>query len=127
MIKTIRIFALLLCFLCLFCAAACTEVSDEKPLVLPISPPLSRTCIGYGVVNTSYTHVLEEPYQEGSSPGYLRRGSIVKVLERTPVTNQRKVEIWLLINGGFQGWITEDTLIIFDNEAQAKTAAEKMY
>jgi hypothetical protein len=106
--------------------AACTRNTNERPIILPQSPPLSRLEIGYGVVNSSYTNVMDKPDKGGASPGYLRRGSVVRVLERISVMNRETVQTWLLVSGAFEGWIVEDAVNIYDNEAQARTAAERM-
>jgi hypothetical protein len=36
------------------------------------------------------------------------------------------VESWVLVDGNYQGWLQEAVIDIYDNEAQAKTAAESL-
>lgn len=115
------------CFLAVFILfLSCTRSADETPLPPPPTYPLSRPIIGYGVISASYTHVVDVPDQRGLSLGYLRQGSVVPVLERRHVNNQGTAESWVLVNGNYRGWLREDVINIYDNEAQAKTAAESM-
>jgi hypothetical protein len=103
---------------------SCTRTTQEVLIVPPPTYPLSRSGIGYGVVSISYTHVVNEPGQGGVSLGYLRRGSIVRILERRLVTGTS--ESWVLVEGNYRGWLRETEVSIYDLEAQAKTAAEVM-
>jgi hypothetical protein len=74
----------------------------------------------------SYTHGLEVPRQGAVSLGYLRRGAIVEILERRLVNDRGRAESWVLAGGDYQGWIREGEIQIYDNPAQARTAAENM-
>jgi len=118
--------------------SACSRKKDEKPVVPPLTSPLSQTFIGYGVVNVSYTRVAAQPEEdaitgqfaedppETVSPGYLRRGSVVCILQRRLVKSQEKPESWVLVNGSCTGWLKESLVDIYDTEAQARTASEAM-
>jgi hypothetical protein len=121
--------------------AACGRKTSEIPVIPPATPPLSRPVIGYGVVNVSYTHVLEEPGEGGVSIGYLRRGSLIRVLERRAIIIGAGAESWVLAEefspqgpkgpqgspqGSYQGWIRENVVDIYDNEFQANTAVGSM-
>ncbi|MDR1566693.1 MAG: hypothetical protein LBS48_05360 [Treponema sp.] len=106
---------------------------EDLPLNPPPTNPLARAFIGYGVVNASFTHVLEEPKQDSPSLGYLRRGSLVTILERRSVTVSDRSEAWLLISadqgasgGVIQGWLREAVVDVYDNESRARTASEAM-
>jgi len=107
----------------LLAACAPREESIARP---PETPPLSREVvgeepvIGYGVVNASYTHLRSEPGENGVSLGYVRMGSIVKLLERRLMAND---ESWVFAEGEFSGWLPETELSIFESEDKAKTAA----
>jgi hypothetical protein len=100
--------------------------SGEIPVIPPPTPPLSRPFIGYGVISVSYTHVVAEPNQAGFSLGYLRKGSVVEVLERIQVTHGGIVESWVFVSGTYQGWLREDVIQVYDNPAQAQTASASM-
>ena len=95
--------------------------------------PLLREYVGYGVVNASFIHLLTEAGQEGVSQGYLRRGTVVRIIERRPVFNRGSSELWVYAVGNYRqpseslrGWLRESTLIIFDNESRALTASRSM-
>ncbi|MHB9292538.1 hypothetical protein Holit_01639 [Hollandina sp. SP2] len=103
---------------------SCTRTAHEVTIIPPPTYPLSRSDIGYGVVNVSYTHVVNDPGKGGVSLGYLRRGSIVRILERRLVTGT--FESWVLVEGNYRGWLKEAVVDIYDLEAQARTAAEMM-
>jgi hypothetical protein len=125
----------LVCVLVLFgSCSSCSKGADELPLVPPETNPLEREFIGYGVVNSSFVHISGEPSLDSVSLGYLRKGSLVRIIERRSVTNRRNVELWLLVETEYQGtpeekisgWLREQDADIFDNEGRARTAAEAM-
>jgi len=111
--------------------SACTGKKEETPVIPPLTSPLSQSFIGYGVVNVSYTRVAAQPEENNSaedsaSPGYLRRGSVVCILQRRMVKNQEKPESWVLVEGSCTGWLKESLVDIYDTEPQARTASESM-
>jgi hypothetical protein len=122
------------CFLLFMLFFSCNRNTEEIPLIPPATNPLAREFIGYGVVNESFIHVVKEPRQNEVSLGYLRKGSLVKIIERRALTNQGNVEIWVLVDaeysgtpdGKIQGWLMENTLNVFDTESRALTASEAM-
>jgi hypothetical protein len=121
----------LLFLLVFFSLGACGKKSEEIPLSLPATPPLSRPVIGYGVVNVSYTHLAKEPGEGSFSRGYFRRGSLIRVLERRAVLTEESAESWVLVEGPSprgqeRGWLRESVVDIYDNEFQANTAANSM-
>lgn len=92
---------------------------------------MSRPAIGYGVIAPSYITLSNSPEEGGLSHGYLRRGSVVKVLERRFLNKGAEnapstPESWILVEGGYQGWLYEGSVDLYDYEEQAKTAAEKI-
>jgi hypothetical protein len=105
---------------------SCGGKGEEKPVIPPLTSPLSRPVIGYGVINVSYTHVNAEPKEGASSPGYLRRASLVSIIERRQIKTDKRAESWVLAEGVYRGWLKEEVVDIYDNEFQAKTAAESM-
>jgi uncharacterized lipoprotein YajG len=110
-------------FLAILLLSACARKPDETPVVPPETYPLSLGPIGYGVISVSYTHVEEEPREGSAAQGYLRQGSLVKVIERRSVNDRGKVESWVLVEGQSKGWIKEVQVTIYGNEEQARTAA----
>ncbi|MDR2068795.1 MAG: hypothetical protein LBP71_02885 [Spirochaetaceae bacterium] len=105
---------------------SCSPRPEDIALIPPPTPPLSRHFLGYGVVNVSYIQVLKEPVPGSESLGYLRRSSLVRVLERKQINYRGSFASWVLVEGSYRGWIREDTVRIYGNEAQARTAAESM-
>jgi hypothetical protein len=75
------------------------------------------------VINKSYTHLAENPDHAGASRGYLRRGSVIRVIERRAVVAGDQAESWVLVEGDSRGWLPEGEVDIYDNEGQAHTAA----
>ena len=112
----------------------CSRGAEETPVIPRPTNPLIREFIGYGVVNVSFIHVVNEPRQDGTSLGYLRRGSLVKITERRILRNRGNSEIWVLVDaqypgapeGKISGWLEENSIVVFDTEVQALTAAEAM-
>ncbi|MDR2478608.1 MAG: hypothetical protein LBD48_04765 [Treponema sp.] len=118
-----RFFALVFAALCL---CFCNVKKEETPVIPPATSPLSRPIVGFGVVNVSYTHVTLDPSEGSASPGYLRKGSLVLILERRMVKNGKTIEAWVLADGNYRGWLKESAVDIYDNELRAKTASESM-
>ena len=99
----------------------------------PATHPLTRDYIGFGVVNVSFNHVLSEPGPTGVSQAYLRRGTVVRVIERRQINTRGGSESWVLAEGNYQGagsvsrgWLQEATLEIFESERQANTASRSI-
>jgi hypothetical protein len=105
-------------------SGACRRDSNGVVLDPPVTPPLSRPVIGYGVISKSYTHLTESPDHTAASRGYLRRGSVIRIIERRPVIAGEQAESWVLVEGDSQGWVPEGEVDIYSNEGQARTAAE---
>jgi hypothetical protein len=66
----------------------------------------------------------------GPSLGYLRRGSVVDILERRLVRNAGNAESWVLVKEEstqkIQGWIPASVVDVYDTKGRAKTASESM-
>ena len=120
--------------LTLFFLTACNGKKEEIPVIPPLTSPLSQTFIGYGVVNVSYIRVTVQPEEDnaeasvsvGDAGGYLRRGSVVRILQRRLVRNQAKLESWVLVEGSCTGWLREALVDVYDSELQARTASESI-
>jgi hypothetical protein len=104
--------------------SSCKRAIPEDEIVLPATPPLSRSVIGYGVVNANYTSVMDKLGDGGYSVGFLRKGSIVEILERRPVVKGEKAETWVLASGSYTGWLKENELRVYQSRAQALTASQ---
>jgi hypothetical protein len=116
------LFALALLFL-----GACMRGDIGKEIIPPATPPLSRDMLGYGVVSLSYTHILKTRGDERTAVGILRQGTVVRALARQPVIKDGNAESWVLAaSGTLSGWINEQSLLLYDTLAQAKTAAGRL-
>jgi hypothetical protein len=111
----------------------CSRTSSELPVMPPATNPLFREYIGFGVVNISFAHVLNEPGPAGVSQGHLRRGTVVRIIERRQVNNRGSSEIWVLAEGNYhgpgsisRGWLQEVSLEVYDSERRANTASRSM-
>jgi hypothetical protein len=108
------------------------EKNEALRLDPPAMPPLSRAEIGYGVVSASYTHIVDKPDSQGLSLGYLRRGSVVRVLERRAAraAGEAPPESWVLVESpqgpDSRGWLPELVIDLYSTEAQAQTASESL-
>jgi hypothetical protein len=114
-------------------AFSCNRSSEEQPVMPPATHPLAREYIGYGVVNVSFANLLSENGPKAVSQGYIRRGTILRIIERAMTNSNGKIESWVLGESNYQasgtvsrGWLQESSLLIFDNESQAITASKTM-
>ena len=116
----------LLLLICISALYACTANKEESPVIPPVTSPLSRDYIGFGVIKNSFTHIMLDPADDSRSTSYLRRGSLVRILRRQTVRTPSGFVSWVLIEEEEQGWLKEEVMDIYDNESQARTAAESM-
>jgi hypothetical protein len=115
----------------LLLSPGCRRVDTELPIIPPVTRPLAGRYIGFGVVKVSFAHLLSEPGRDGVSQGYLRRGTVVRIIERRSVLNRGSPESWILAEGNYQGegsaargWIEEAGVEIYGSEPQANTASK---
>jgi len=117
---------LLAVYVCLS-LGGCNLKKEEPKVSPPLTFPLSQSYIGYGVINMSYTRLSSGIDESGSSAGYLRQGSVVRIIERHLVINEEKAEAWVLvesIEGNTKGWLKESIMDIYGNINQAVTASK---
>ena len=125
------ILILIVLFIVLF-FPGCNREPDELYVSPPVSHPLLREYIGYGVVTSSFSHILIEPGSTETSLGHLRRGTVVRIMERKPVMNRGVSEFWIYGEGNFEGenilrgWLMESDLEVYDSEPRARTASRSM-
>ena len=103
---------------------ACNLKKDEEPVSPPLTFPLSQSYIGYGVINVSYTRLSAGIEDNSASAGYLRQGSVVRIIERRMAKSEGKTEAWVLVEGTVTGWLKESLIDIYGNESQAVTASK---
>jgi len=102
----------------------CNLRKEEKPVSPPLTFPLSQSYIGYGVINVSYTRISAGIEESSPSAGYLRQGSVVRIIERRLIKTEGKTEAWVLVEGTSKGWLKETLIDIYGNESQAVTASK---
>jgi len=112
---------------------SCGGKKEEIPVVPPVTSPLTKDYIGFGVIKDSFTHITADPIDDSPSLGYLRRGSLVKVVRRQIIKTQTGFVSWVLTDsasgesaGAQHGWLKEEVMDIYDNESQARTASESL-
>jgi len=134
--KTPNALFTLLCFfsfvLCSLLFASCDRKKEDIPSAPPVTSPLSREYIGYGVITASFTHITADPVDDSPSIGYLRRGSLVRIVKRQTIKTQNVFVKWVLTDGSSEdteaaGWLKEEVMDIYDNERQARTASESLF
>lgn len=79
--------------------------------------------IGYGVVNVSYTRIMNEPGQDGVSLGYVREKTVLRILERKLIQGGENSEYWVRVERDYSGWLPENVIDIYDTEEKANTAS----
>jgi hypothetical protein len=119
---------LILLVICFF--SSCNRNREETPVIPPVTSPLSRDYIGFGVITESFTHITADPSDGSPSIGYLRRGSLVRIVRRQTIRTQDGFVTWVLTDGNVSGisvpvgWLKEEVMDIYNNESQARTASE---
>jgi len=119
----------LIIFLCSLSLIDCNVKKEDGPVIPPVTSPLSREYIGYGVITSSFTHLTADPVDGSPSIGYLRRGSLVRIIKRQTIKTESIFVSWVLTDGTADdintgGWLKEEVMDIYDNESQARTASE---
>ena len=104
----------------------CGGNKEDTHIIPPVTSPLSDSYVGFGVINVSYISVRESPEEGSPSIGYLRRGSLVRVLERRTIIDNTGPSTWVLTEGNSNGWLREEEMDIYSSESRAKTASENM-
>jgi len=119
-------FGQLLLFFFIISLFSCLLKKEENPVIPPETSPLSQDYIGYGVITNSFTHITADPSEDSPSQGYLRRGSLVRIIRRQSVKTASGFVSWVLIEDSQYGWLKEEVMDIYNSENQAKTASESM-
>ena len=117
-----RAFVVIILFYAIIGIPGCAPKSEIDP---PVTQPLSRLVLGYGVVTVSYTRIYNEPSFDGVSLGYVREKTILAVLERRLIREGETQEFWVLTEGNYKGWLPESVIKLYENEGKAQTAASQ--
>lgn len=110
--------------LCLVTVFSCGLKKEDASVIPPVTAPLSRDYIGFGVITSSFTRITSDPADDSPSLGYLRRGSLVRIIRRQTIRTGGGFQSWVLIDGDDYGWLKEEVLAIYNSEGQARTASE---
>jgi len=121
-----RVFGQLLLLFCIASLCACSARKDDVPVIPPLTSPLSGDYIGYGVITDSFTHITSEPSENSPSLGYLRRGSLVRIIKRQTVRTGGAFVSWVQMESEQNGWLREEVMDIYNSESQAKIASESV-
>jgi hypothetical protein len=121
-----HIFGQLLLLFCIASLYACSAKKDDVPVIPPLTSPLSGEYIGYGVITDSFTHITAVPSEDSPSLGYLRRGSLVRIIKRQTVRTGGVFVSWVQMESDQNGWLKEEVMDIYNSESQAKTASESV-
>ena len=121
-----HVFGQLFLLCCLAALCACTGKNEDTHVIPPVTSPLSRDYIGFGVITVSFTHITSDPADDSPSLGYLRRGSFVRIIRRQSIKNSGGFQTWVLIDGPQYGWLKEEVMDIYNSESQARTASESV-
>jgi hypothetical protein len=121
-----HIFGQLLLLFCIASLCVCSAKKDEAPVIPPLTSPLSGDYIGYGVITDSFTHITAEPSEDSPSLGYLRRGSLVRIIKRQTVRTGGAFVSWVQMESDQNGWLKEEVMDIYNSENQAKIASESV-
>ena len=119
------------CLAAVFLFMGITGCSPRARVDIPSTPPLSRSVLGYGVVNAAYIRVLDEPDQNGVTLGFVREKTVLTILERRLVKSGDTLESWILTEGTNSGsevsggWLPESVIKLYDNFDRAQTAASQ--
>jgi len=119
-----RVFGQLLLLFFIVSLYSCSARKDEVPVIPPLTSPLSGDYIGYGVITDSFTHITSEPSENSPSLGYLRRGSLVRIIKRQTVRTGGAFVSWVQMESEQNGWLKEEVMNIYNSESQAKIASE---
>jgi len=109
-----------------FLFASCGFSAREVVAGPPPTPVLARSHVGHGVILPSYARILDQPDDTGVALGYFRRGVVVRVLERRALPVDDVPVLWVLVEDGLRGWLKADVVDVYENEGQARTAAESL-
>ena len=124
-IRVVRILHFQNKYLVLFLLAGIFGCAPKEEIEPPVTPPLSRSVLGYGVVTASYTRVFNEPSNNGVFLGFVREKAILTVLERRLVKEGEMQQYWVLTEGNYRGWLPESVIKLYDTKGKAQTAASQ--
>ena len=118
--------ALIVVALMVSMAASCSRDSGMR-VSLEETPVISGG-LGWSVVTLAYVRLKTKPSYESPDSGTGRRGDVARIVGRSRSFSGRDNGIWYRIEYTDQtGWVHESALSVYDNDAEASTAAEGIH
>ncbi len=101
----------------------CTQKVSE-PLVFEETPIISGG-LGWAIVTIAYSRLSDEPGSSKQDGAIVRRGDIARVLARKRMFGTKEPGLWYRLGLDHAGsWIREDSMLLFNTEAEAIKAKE---
>lgn len=114
--------------LCIALALSIAAVSCSRKAPEPIAfeeTPVISGGLGWAVVSIAYARLLSEPDAQAGDTGTARRSDMGRIAARERVFRNGSAEVWYRLElGSSNGWLREDAVSVFRNEAEARKAAE---
>lgn len=98
----------------------CTKTGREADL--SISENLANTK-EWCVISVPYAAFKREPSTSSEVVEHGRRSDIFEITGKRYITENKETIIWYQFN---KGWLPESSVMIYENQLKAKTAAESM-
>lgn len=103
-------------------AVSCNRRAPE-PLAFEETPVISGG-LGWAVVSIAYARLLSEPDAKAADAGTARRGDIARIAARERFFRGGSAEVWYRLElGPATGWLRNDAVSVYRNEAEARKAA----
>ena len=115
-------------FVFAFLIFSCRKEETEWQLEVPPTPIMTGT-IRWGVVNTPYLKVSQEPDDDQFVVTTLREGDIVQIeaIHFLKEARGRAISVWYQIRWGeLTGWIRDSYLDSYDTKEKAETGSKML-
>ena len=97
------------------------NAKDEEKILLDNSEPLALAPdVSWAVITEPYVAFKDEKSWESKGVGHCRLGDILQVKGKS---QDKQQNIWYLFD---EGWISEDSVIVYNNRYKAKTVSESL-
>ncbi|HUW70653.1 MAG TPA: SH3 domain-containing protein [bacterium] len=118
--------ALMVVALVVSMAAACSKNSGVR-VSLDETPVISGG-LGWCVITLAYVRLKTQPSYESTDSGTARRGDVARIVGRSRSFASSDAGIWYRVEYTDQtGWAHESALTVYENESEARSAAEGIH
>lgn len=100
--------------------AGCTKNGREADLSAAQNLASSNE---WCVISVPYAAFKSEPSSQAEVMNHGRRSDIYEITGRKYITEKKKTVIWYQFD---KGWLPESSVLVYDNQLKAQTAAESM-